>query len=74
MDWVGFILQMVGAIYLFKKKTIAWVFLIISNILWVIYFFNYHPEMLSAIIQTILFLGLDIFGFWCWKRETKTKD
>jgi hypothetical protein len=74
MDWVAFILQIFGAVYLFKKRPVAWVYFIISNLLWIVYFLMFHPDMISAIVQTVLFLALDFFGLWCWKRDAKQSD
>jgi len=73
VDWCAFIFQVIGSVYLAKKDLFAWVFFIIGNVLWLIYFLNFHPILTVSIIQTVFFLLLDIYGLWSWQKSKNKK-
>jgi hypothetical protein len=71
VDWLAFLFQIIGSVLLAKKNLLAWVFFIAGNILWLIYFIFWHPNLVVAIIQTTFFILLDIYGLWSWKKSKK---
>jgi nicotinamide riboside transporter PnuC len=71
MDWIAFIFQIIGTALLTRKKISSWLFFCAGNILWIFYFINNRPMLIVAILQSIFFVGLDIYGFFTWRKEHK---
>lgn len=69
MDYVAFVFQLIGSILLTKKIWCAWLFLILGNIFWLLYFQFFHPALTIAIFQCIFFILLDLYGLWRWSKN-----
>lgn len=69
VGWCGTLFQLIGLYFNIKKKTICWLFWIISNALWCVY--GFHKPAYSVIALNIAFFIFNLYGLKTWKKDEK---
>lgn len=67
LGWIATCILLVGYFLNAKKQTISWVFWIVGNTLMGIY--AYLIWSTSVIALSVILVGLNIYGFYSWKRD-----
>lgn len=68
LEWSGILANVISNVYLFKKKTDFWIWGIVGNICWVIYFLL-GGKWMAAGLQ-LSFILFSIYGWWRWRHAT----
>lgn len=66
MSWIVMIIALAGAYLNARKKASGFVLWMFSNGYW-----TYHNFMIGEYAQAVLFcafLGLSVYGFYCWEK------
>lgn len=68
----GYIFLLTGVILLARKKPIGWLFRIVGDVFWITV--GFLLSMSAIWFWCIFFLGLDIYGYFFWRRKQKSFD
>lgn len=69
---IGYCFLMTGVLLLVRKMIIGWLFRIVGDIIWTT--IGFLLGMSSIWFWCIVFLGLDTYGYFSWKRKQKILD
>ena len=72
LDWIGVVFNLVGCYLNAKKKMSCWLVWIAGNTVWLIYWFP--KSEYAAIILTIVYSVLNVYGYRCWKKMAKEES
>jgi nicotinamide riboside transporter PnuC len=70
ISWLFSIINLVGYVFVIKKKPTGFVLIIIANIFWIL--LNNAYELYSQAITLVLFTGITAYGWWDWKFPKKS--
>ena len=70
MNWIGYILTLVGLICIIRKRIIAWPLLISSNIIYFIYYYRLNDVVALFLFTT--YFTVNIIGWITWTHEKKS--
>jgi len=66
-DWIGLILTLIGSLTVIKKNKYGFLFMGFGCLSWI--GFGIQVDSLAVIITNVIFFGVNIFGFYRWKKD-----
>lgn len=73
MDWAACFFTLVNVWLLAEKNRHGWLFGIAGNVLWIVYA-TWPTWQLPLAVLNALFLGLNVRGYWKWRKESLNKQ
>jgi len=67
LGWVATTILLIGYFLNARKQTISWLFWIVGNTIMGIY--AYLISSMSVVALSVILVGLNIYGFYSWKKD-----
>jgi nicotinamide riboside transporter PnuC len=69
---IGYCLWVTGTLLLARKAITGWLLRIVGDVIWII--IGFILGMSSIWFWCLVFLGLDTYGYFSWRRKQKPPD
>lgn len=65
MEWLAFVVTLLGIMLNAKKIIWCWPAFLVGNVLWIIHFWPLHE--VAVIIMNFIMIGFDFYGWHQWR-------